>query len=140
MQKLQAVIGGVPHNRIVTGNHDQREPKRFGVFCQRSARLASHRGVDNDCVNVVVFQDTTHRLAIGDATHPIAAILKNGCNRIAYAAIGINDQYVLVLTHGLRPEPLVLWPKPPVPIGISVAISSVRRPPSVDLVAWIRRY
>ena len=48
VQKLQAVIGSVPHDRIATGDHDQREPKRFSVFGQRSARLASHRGVDND--------------------------------------------------------------------------------------------
>ena len=31
MQKLQAVIGGVPHDRIVTRDHDQREPKRLRV-------------------------------------------------------------------------------------------------------------
>jgi len=31
MEKLQAVIGSVPHNCIVTGDHDQWEPKRFGV-------------------------------------------------------------------------------------------------------------
>ena len=32
MEKLQAVIGSVPHNRIVAGNHNQWKSKRFGVF------------------------------------------------------------------------------------------------------------
>jgi hypothetical protein len=30
-KKLQAVIGSVPHNGIVTGDHNQWKPKRFGV-------------------------------------------------------------------------------------------------------------
>lgn len=34
MKELQVVIVGIRHNGVVTGDHNQREPKRFSMFSE----------------------------------------------------------------------------------------------------------
>ena len=53
-------------------------------------------GINDNCINPVVFQEMTHRKPVRDATHPIAAILKDGCNRVSDAAIVVDDKYVFM--------------------------------------------
>ena len=45
MEKLQAVIGRISHNGVISRDHDYQEPKALCMRGEGDARLAPHGGV-----------------------------------------------------------------------------------------------
>jgi hypothetical protein len=103
VEKLQAVLGCIPHNGVIPRDHYYGEPKPLCMRGEGGACLVLHGCVNNDRIDAVVLQDLPHRSTTLRGTHPITGILKYGRDRVSYQAFTINDKDLLLIGQEARP-------------------------------------